>query len=413
MKFLPDAFNSKHFTNYFVGNILNCHAIQIFMFAGSWVVHELNESPEALGILGLYASLPTLMFNVFGGAIADRYSKKLIVSICQLIFAFLLFVFAYYYGAGLMEYWHVYIIAGLISFVMAFENPARMSYFPYLLEKDDLSSGVVVDLFAWQGTRVVAPLIAGFIFAVYGGSTALILASILMITFISILYTTKPIHKKEKLQKGNPLTDVVEGLKYVYSNKPIVVLLSMSFLVYLAGYAYLNMIPYIGVQIFGVGAKETGLLLSGTGIGAVLPTIIFSKSGIPNKRIGACFSLVFSGLMIIIFSLSSLIFQSIIFAFILITFIGFCNSVYVTSVMSAIQIYVNDKYRARVVGIFVMSFSFMSLGSLWVGMLGGFIDEFFSLEHVGVLLTIAFGGLILSVVGLTLYYFNNSLKEIS
>ena len=312
-----------------------------------------------------------------------------------------------------MEYWHVYIIAGLISFVMAFENPARMSYFPYLLEKDDLSSGVVVDLFAWQGTRVVAPLIAGFIFAVYGGSTALILASIFMITFISILYTTKPIHKKEKLQKGNPLTDVVEGLNYIYSNKPIVVLLSMSFLVYLAGYAYLNMIPYIGVQIFGVGSKETGLLLSGTGIGAVLPTIIFSKSGIPNKRIGACFSLVFSGLMIIIFSLSSLIFQSIIFAFILIIFIGFCNSVYVTSVMSAIQIYVNDKYRARVVGIFVMSFSFMSLGSLWVGMLGGFIDEYFSLEHVGVLLTIAFGGLILSVVGLTLYYFNNSLKEIS
>ena len=413
MKFLPDAFNSKHFTNYFVGNILSCHAIQIFMFAGSWVVHELNESPEALGILGLYASLPTLMFNVFGGAIADRYSKKLIVSICQLIFAFLLFVFAYYYGAGLMEYWHVYIIAGLISFVMAFENPARMSYFPYLLEKDDLSSGVVVDLFAWQGTRVVAPLIAGFIFAVYGGSTALILASIFMITFISILYTTKPIHKKEKLHKGNPLTDVLEGLKYVYSNKPMVVLLSMSFLVYLAGYAYLNMIPYIGVQIFGVGSKETGLLLSGTGIGAVLPTIIFSKSGIPNKRIGACFSLVFSGLMIIIFSLSSLIFQSIIFAFILIVFIGFCNSVYVTSVMSAIQIYVNDKYRARVVGIFVMSFSFMSLGSLWVGMLGGFIDEYFSLEHVGVLLTIAFGGLILSVVGLTLYYFNNSLKEIS
>ena len=117
--------------------------------------------------------------------------------------------------------------------------------------------------------------------------------------------------------------------------------------------------------------------------------------------------------MIIIFSLSSLIFQSIIFAFILIVFIGFCNSVYVTSVMSAIQIYVNDKYRARVVGIFVMSFSFMSLGSLWGGMLGGFIDEYFSLEHIGVLLTIAFGGLILSVVGLTLYYFNNSLKEIS
>ena len=104
---MPDAFNSKHFTNYFVGNILSCHAIQIFMFAGSWVVHELNESPEALGILGLYASLPTLMFNVFGGAIADRYSKKLIVSICQLIFAFLLFCFLYLRIIMALALWNI------------------------------------------------------------------------------------------------------------------------------------------------------------------------------------------------------------------------------------------------------------------------------------------------------------------
>ena len=68
MKFLPDAFRSKYFTIYFIGNIFSYHAVQIFIFAESWIVHELNESPEALGMLGLYASLPTIIFNVFGGA---------------------------------------------------------------------------------------------------------------------------------------------------------------------------------------------------------------------------------------------------------------------------------------------------------------------------------------------------------
>ncbi len=89
MKFLPDAFNSRQFTNYFTGNILSYHGVQIVIFAESWIVHELNDAPEALGLLGLYASIPTLMFNLFGGALADRFSKTMILSIAQLSFAYL------------------------------------------------------------------------------------------------------------------------------------------------------------------------------------------------------------------------------------------------------------------------------------------------------------------------------------
>ena len=412
MKFLPDAFNSRQFTNYFTGNILSYHGVQIFIFAESWIVHELNDAPEALGLLGLYASIPTLMFNLFGGALADRFSKKMILSIAQLSFAFLCFYFAYLYGSGVMEYWHVYIIAAIASFTQAFDNPTRMAYWPSLLDKKHLSSGVVVDLFAWQGTRVSAPLIAGYLFAIFDGSIALFVSGITMLMFVVILFTTNPLYKSEKLQKGNPFSDVLAGLKYIYNSRPILILLTMSFLVYLAGYSYIGMLPYITVQIFGVGSAETGLLLTGVGIGAVLPTVIFSKSGIPNRKLGVCISLVCTGVLSIVFSLSPLIFQSVPFAFALIILIGFSNSIYVIAVLSAIQIYVDDKFRARIVGIFVLSFSFMSLGSLWVGFLGALIDNVFSLEHVGVLIALSFGGLMLFIVGLGIYFFNDSLKEV-
>ena len=71
------------------------------------------------------------------------------------------------------------------------------------------------------GTRVTAPLLAGFIFAIFGGSVALILAGITTILFVCILSTTKPLTKLEKLKKGNTLIDVLDGLKYIYKNKPI------------------------------------------------------------------------------------------------------------------------------------------------------------------------------------------------
>jgi len=413
MKFLPDSLQSTQFRNYFMGNMLSYHGVQIFIFAESWIVHELNEAPEALGLLGLYASIPILVFNLFGGALADRFSKKLILSVVQICMATVYFFFAYLYSTDYIQYWHVYIIAGIISFTQAFDNPTRISYFPSLLEKKHLSSGVVVDLFAWQGTRVTAPLLAGFIFAIFGGSVALVLAGITTILFVCILATTKPLTKLEKLKKGNTLIDILDGLKYIYNNKPILILLTMSFLVYLAGYSYIGMLPYITVQIYEVGSAITGLLLMGVGIGAVLPTIIFSKSGIPNKRIGICLSLVCTGILSILFSLSPLIIQSIPMAFTLIVLIGFSNSIYVIAVMSAIQMYVDDKFRARIVGVFVLSFSFMSLGSLWVGFLGGLIDSVFSVEKVGVLVALSFGGFVLFTVGILVYLFSDSVKKIS
>ncbi len=67
--------------------------------------------------------------------------------------------------------------------------------------------------------------------------------------------TTKPLYNPKKSIDGNPISDAFAGLKYIYQNKPMLVLLSLSFLVYLVGYAYLNMLPYIGVQIFKVGSK--------------------------------------------------------------------------------------------------------------------------------------------------------------
>ena len=82
MKFLPDSLQSTQFRNYFMGNMLSYHGVQIFIFAESWIVHELNEAPEALGLLGLYASIPILVFNLFGGALADRLPRRnLIISL--------------------------------------------------------------------------------------------------------------------------------------------------------------------------------------------------------------------------------------------------------------------------------------------------------------------------------------------
>ena len=55
----------------------------------------------------------------------------------------------------------------------------------------------------------------------------------------------------------------------------------------------------------------------------------------------------------------------------------------------------------------------MSLGSLWVGFMGGLIDNIFSVEKIGVLVALSFGGVVLLTVGTLVYLFNSSLKKVS
>ena len=120
MKLLPDSLQSTQFRNYFAGNMLSYHGVQIFILAESLIVHELNEAPEALGLLGLYASIPILVFNLFGGALADRFSKKLILSVVQICMATVYFFFAYLYSTDYIQDWHVYIIAAIIRRILLF-----------------------------------------------------------------------------------------------------------------------------------------------------------------------------------------------------------------------------------------------------------------------------------------------------
>ena len=81
------------------------------MFAESWITHELNESPEALGLLGLFTALPTILLTLFGGAIADRFNKKIMITVCQTLTLIGVALFAFLYQIDFMEYWHIYFFA--------------------------------------------------------------------------------------------------------------------------------------------------------------------------------------------------------------------------------------------------------------------------------------------------------------
>ncbi len=386
------------------------NAFQIFMFTESWITHELNESPEALGLLGLFTALPTILLNLFGGAIADRFNKKIMITICQSLTLIGVILFAFLYHINFMEYWHIYFFAAAGGAINAFELPARMSYYPLLISKQAMPSAVAMNSLTWQGTRVVAPAIAGLLIAAFGGTSTLIvccLGFLIMIFFLNLTNVKLSTMKKT----GNPLQDIIDGLSFIYQNKLFLTIISYSFFLGFFGWVYMIMMPYMAVQVLEVSSTGTGVLLTAAGCGAVIPTIIFAKAGINNRRLGISAGSFFSGVAIILFAFTSYQFQNFYLAMVCVFVIGLSSSIYMLSAISAIQLNVPDRLRGRIMGIYTITYSIVSLGGLYSGLVGGFLDRQLGIEHIGVPISIGVGGSIVVIGAVCIFLFNKSLKE--
>ena len=380
------------------------------MFAESWITHELNESPEALGLLGLFTALPTILLTLFGGAIADRFNKKIMITVCQTLTLIGVALFAFLYQIDFMEYWHIYFFAAAGGAINAFELPARMSYYPLLISKKAMPSAVAMNSLTWQGTRVIAPAIAGLLIGTFGGTSTLIVCCIgfiLMIIFLNLTNIKLSTMKKD----GNPLQDILDGLSFIYQNKLFLTIIGYSFFIGLFGWTYMIMMPYMAVQVLEVSSTGTGILLTFAGCGAVIPTLIYAKAGINNRRLGISAGSFFSGIAIILFAFTSFQFQNFTLALICVFFIGLFSSIYMLSAISTIQLNVPGNLRGRIMGIYTITYSIVSLGGLYSGLIGGFLDRQLGIEHIGVPISIGVGGCIVVIGSVCIFLFNKSLKE--
>jgi len=136
---------------------------QMFRVTQAWLVYEITGSPLYLGYAAAAAAIPGIIFNLFGGVIADKLDKRRLVIATQSITAGLIFFLATLTAQNLVQPWHVLVIAFLAGAVEAFDTPARQALYPHLIDRKVMMSAVAMNSAIWQGTRIVAPAAAGFL----------------------------------------------------------------------------------------------------------------------------------------------------------------------------------------------------------------------------------------------------------
>jgi len=268
-----------------------------------WQVYALTHDPLHLGFVGLAQFLPSMIFFMLSGHLADRFNRRNIVLttlIGRVFCTFLFFTFIYF---KLTLLWPIYTILVTIGLLRAFGGPAWQSLMPDLVEKEQVQNAITWSSTVFQCSTIVGPAIGGLLYGVAENGVVAYACTVFLFILATLLLTqvkpkkqhiTKPLHSDQHLWAG---------LKYVWQHPIIFGTLSLDLFAVLLGGA-VALLPIYAREILHIGPMGLGLLRSAPALGALCMALIIAKR--PIARAGRTMFLGVSvfGLAVIVFSLS-------------------------------------------------------------------------------------------------------------
>ena len=340
-------------------------AFNMTQLAQGVLIFDLTGSALNLGIVGAATAGPTILVTLFGGVLADRVDRRKLLAATQLVLAAMLGLLATLVATGVIEVWHVYAIAVVSGLATGLDWPTRSAMFPSLIDdKADMMSAVAMSSILWQGSRVIVPTFGGLLIAAFGTATVFYIAAA---AFVVMFFTLMGLRMPEPPARviRNPFREFIEGVQYIRKTRIFAILILLTFANMFFGMMYIQLMPAY-VDIFGGGASKIGFLFTAVGIGSVSGTFLVGKFQ-SAPRLGWIMlagTFAFS-MIILLFALS----PSYFLAMGLAVAAGIFNSVFVISSMTVIQVKVPDALRGRVMGIYSITFSLISMGGLFGGII--------------------------------------------
>jgi MFS family permease len=401
---LPPALHYPAYRAFWLGLLASVGGYQMFRFGQFWLVYQLTGSPLPLGYVGLANGVPAICLNLFGGVFADRFDQRRLVMTTQSLTASLIFVLATLTLLNAVQVWHILVLAFLAGAVESFDQAARQSLYPHLIDRKVIGSAVALNSCIWQGTRIIIPAVAGCIIAWAGTTAAFYLAGLGFVTMAAVMYRLQ-VPRITRGAQGSATHDILEGLTFIRQHSIFSFLIAMTFFNSFFGLAYITLMPVLAVAVLHVGARGQGLLMGMGGAGALLTTLWLStRSHAGSKGWLIIGGGIMSGLAVATLGLTSAFVGSYPLAVAIMFVIGICNTTYAISIQSSLQLLVPDHMRGRVMGFYGMTHNITPVGGMLASALANLITA---------PLAIAAGGLAVAAFALGPAMANNEVRNLS
>ena len=363
--------------------------------AVSWVIYSITQSKFMLGVSVFATLFPTAVFSIFGGIIADRYSRfkiLLITQILSLVQAILLTISIVFFKDFTVI--SIIILSALLGIINSFDVPARQSLVLELIEdKLDLPNALALNSSMVNLSKLIGPALAGFILAQFGDQICFGLNAVSFIPVIlSLLLMKLPKQEIKFKLKRSIFKEYSEAIYYIKGNTTITEVIFFTGLMTFFVLPFTTLTPVFAKDIYKGSAVTLGVLDGIIGLGAFICAMYLAslKTGTNLNIILARNSLVF-GIGLVLFSYVT----NFNLAMVFVAIASFGMMAIRTLTNTIIQVNVPNEFRGRVISIYLMVLTgMMPIGSLLIGGISHFI---------GVQLTVLIQGII--AIGIAVLYF--------
>ena len=382
------AFRHRNYQLFFSGQLISVTGTWMQSVAESWLVYRLTGSAALLGVTAFCSQIPVFVLAPIAGAVADRNNRHRIMVITQSVSMVLPLVLSVLTFTSLVRPWHVFILAGCLGVVNAFDIPARQSFVVEMVGREDLLNAIALNSSMFNGARVIGPAIAGILVAAIGEGWCFLLNGLSYIAVITGLLMMQ-LPKKSRVRKHSAIRDVLDGFRFVAHTGPVRALLLLLGVVSLTGVPYSVLMPVFAESILHGGARGLGILMAASGLGALGGALsLAGRRDVRGLGRWAGYAAGAFGVTLALFSLSRSFWLSVV----LLVPVGYSLMVQMAASNTLIQAMVPDALRGRVMSVYSMMFLGMApFGGLSAG---------YAAEHIGAPATVAGGGAICLVAAI-------------
>jgi MFS family permease len=340
---------NRRYALYLASRVSLIVATQMLSVAVGWQVYEITGKALALGFSGLALFLPGFLLALPGGHVADRRDRRKIILVCHLGVASCAAILAFMSLRGHRDLLPIYVVLGLLGTIRAFSGPAGQALMPNLVERKDLERAVALGSSSWQLAMIVGPSLGGALYAATGRAGVVYIACAVMaiLAFAAVLAIGPlPGPPPGEAKKREPATweTLVAGIRYVWSNRPILGAISLDLFAVLLGGA-VALLPIFARDLLHIGPWGLGVLRSAPAVGAA--TVAFLLATFPLRRRAGVIMLV----CVLIFGLATIVFgmsKSFAVSLVALLVLGASDMISVVVRSTLIQTRTPDEMRGRV-----------------------------------------------------------------
>ncbi len=355
------------------------------MIALAFVIEDLTNSGTWVGLAAMMQTLPAVFLGMVGGALADRFPRRIMLTFTNSAQALIALGFAAMWAAG-VDRPLAYIALGVVNGCMnGIQLPAWQAFVSELVPRGALLNAVTLNSAQFNASRAVGPMIGGIVLAVGGPGWCFFTNSLTYVPAVLALVLIKvPRLAPAGGDRPNVFKDAAAAVRYATDNPGIRLSIVVAGVIAFFGQPVIHLVVIFANDVFKVGETQYGILAAATGVGAMLNTPFVAGRGsrLPRSRLVG-YGWPIYGIALLGFAVSPYYWLAVVALAVL----GAAHIATAATLNTVIQLQVEETLRAKVLALYLITLlAGLPLGAQLQGFLADVIGPRIAVGGAGVLL---------------------------